>query len=421
MNKENYHLSKYIVSAKVDDDNYICLSSMSCSLIKLEKEKYFGLLNMNLSLFTDEEIKKMIKMGFITCHDEFAELSNLRKSVVDKISEESLGLSILTTSLCNARCYYCYEKGIHGLTMSIKEADKVIEFIIKNYHNKPVHITWFGGEPLLNYSIIDYICQKLRDFNIPFHSSIISNGYLFDKIKKEQFLKWNLLKAQITIDGIDNEYNRIKNYIYKENAFEKVMSNISYLIENKINVAIRINYDPKEINNAINVIEYIYKKFGRNKYINVYCFNVISENVTNVNEYKERKDNPYLLVMQKLFDYGYLKSLQSIGFRNNRTYCGVFHNFYVINPDGTLFKCEHSCSKEDEKIGIIGKENINKKEMEYWLDTNYLMDECKNCKILPCCQGGCKSMLNQYGPNVACSPLKKYAEDLLLMYYNSKM
>ena len=83
------------------------------------------------------------------------------------------------------------------------------------YNGNIINITWFGGEPLLNVEIINYICEKLVENNIKFISSIITNGYLFnDKLVTMAGHKWNLSHAQISLDGTEPEYNRIKNYKY---------------------------------------------------------------------------------------------------------------------------------------------------------------------------------------------------------------
>ncbi|MBP3801509.1 MAG: 4Fe-4S cluster-binding domain-containing protein [Clostridia bacterium] len=65
---------------------------------------------------------------------------------------------IFTTLGCNANCYYCYENNLRNnkYKMSKETADKIISLLIKN-NKKKISIGWFGGEPLYNEEIIDYI------------------------------------------------------------------------------------------------------------------------------------------------------------------------------------------------------------------------------------------------------------------------
>jgi sulfatase maturation enzyme AslB (radical SAM superfamily) len=101
--------------------------------------------------------------------------------------------TILTTTDCNARCFYCYEKGIRRLPMSRETADKTVAFIKEHCGEKSVNISWFGGEPLFNSEVIDIIIGYLKENNIKYISTMVTNGYLFDEkliFKAKNF--WNL-------------------------------------------------------------------------------------------------------------------------------------------------------------------------------------------------------------------------------------
>ena len=64
-------------------------------------------------------------------------------------------------------------------------------------------------------------------------------------------------------------------------------------------------------------------------------------------------------------------------------------NYYVINPDGDIFKCD---KEEHVKTNSIGKCNcgiIQNSNLLKWIDTS-LDVMCADCILLPVCQGGCK-------------------------------
>jgi sulfatase maturation enzyme AslB (radical SAM superfamily) len=95
--------------------------------------------------------------------------------------------------------------------MSKNVADKIISLIMKRKELEKVHFSWFGGEPLFNNEIISYICSELKKNNINYSSSMITNGLLFNKelILKAKDL-WRLSHLQITLDGTEYEYEKIK-------------------------------------------------------------------------------------------------------------------------------------------------------------------------------------------------------------------
>ena len=80
--------------------------------------------------------------------------------------------TILTTTDCNARCYYCYEMGIRRIPMTEETAYAAADYIIRVSHGEKVKLCWFGGEPLYNRAAIDRICETLEQ-----------NGVVFRRLK----------------------------------------------------------------------------------------------------------------------------------------------------------------------------------------------------------------------------------------------
>ena len=138
--------------------------------------------------------------------------------------------TILTTTRCNARCFYCYELKSKKSHMTKETAEKIADWIVSHsFKNKPVKLHWFGGEPLYNMEMISIITNKLRDNGFNFFSTFTSNGYLFDEetvVKAKN--SWNTRNVQITIDGTESIYNSAKNYIYKNDVspYKKILNNI---------------------------------------------------------------------------------------------------------------------------------------------------------------------------------------------------
>jgi len=162
-------------------------------------------------------VQTLIKKWFLVPTDfddkKFAEGCSSTKKVLisSKKSDFITSFTIFTTTDCNARCFYCFEHGSRRINMSDKTAKDVADFIIKKSKGHKVHLRWFGGEPLFNSKPIDIISKILSDNNIQYDAKMVSNGYLFDdklidKAKKE----WHIKGVQITLDGLEQVYNRIK-------------------------------------------------------------------------------------------------------------------------------------------------------------------------------------------------------------------
>ena len=65
-------------------------------------------------------------------HDDEKTVHQLRSALrLMNTKKDVTSFKILTTTDCNARCFYCYESGIKKHDMSLETADKVVEYIIK--------------------------------------------------------------------------------------------------------------------------------------------------------------------------------------------------------------------------------------------------------------------------------------------------
>lgn len=69
------------------------------------------------------------------------EVRKLAKLLGDR-KKKTKSYTILTTTDCNARCFYCYELGRSRIPMSEQTAHEIADYISA----PKVNIHWFGGE-----------------------------------------------------------------------------------------------------------------------------------------------------------------------------------------------------------------------------------------------------------------------------------
>ena len=295
---------------------------------------------------------------------------------------------ILTTTDCNARCYYCFEHGVVKNNMSRQTANDVVDFIVKKSKGKKVYIKWFGGEPLYNVEAIDIICDGLIKNNIEFENKIVTNGYLFNNENiKKAVTKWNIKNVQISLDGTEEKYNRIKNYIYKngKSAFKVVIGNIENLLKNDIAVSIRLNVSDINREDIYSLIDYLYGKYSKYKKFGVYAVNLFDLEDIRPDFEIQRLNEEFFKMDEILYQKGYRHA-------NIKKFCSFDRGCMAqrktsvcISPIGLLGKCEHF-SEGDLMYGSIYNEVINQSAIDYWHQQEKL-PECKTCLAYPCCGG----------------------------------
>lgn len=177
------------------------------------------------------------------------DLFKLKTGRVNHISSDSIMKSIEeylkpqlilgVTENCNLRCKYCIFSGNYEdfrthanntmpLDIALKSVDKFMNYINKWIEFSPEKlpiISFYGGEPLLNYDLIKEIVKYVQSKKFNTMYSITTNGTLLnDEIIK--FLVDNNFIISVSIDG-DKEIND-KNRVFPNNvgSFDIVFNNI---------------------------------------------------------------------------------------------------------------------------------------------------------------------------------------------------
>jgi sulfatase maturation enzyme AslB (radical SAM superfamily) len=292
---------------------------------------------------------------------------------------------IFTTTACNAHCPYCFERATPIISMSKDTADDIADFIIKKHNKKGIYIRWFGGEPLCNPSVINLITEELLEAGVPFFSALYTNGLLItEEIVSNAVSNWNLKTVQITIDGTEPVYNRIKACSIK-NPFTTVLENIDRLLDAGIRVSIRTHITRDNIEDLENLFFFLSNRYNNSPLLRVYSNRLFSEQTnSDLSIQKERdieqKHIHMCKIMEDLFPNARAEHLRS----DIRTYrCfGDSNEAASILPDGRLLPCTHY-DISTEPYGSIYDSNATKPGI--WHEYYHYGEKCYKCFYYPDC------------------------------------
>ena len=335
-------------------------------------------------------------------------------------SKEKL-IRLWTTSACNARCYYCFEKGISPVTMTEATAEQVIAFILPMLQEgDTLTFEWFGGEPLLNPGIIDYIVGKLtpscQRLHCRLQSAFISNGSLIDAgIVRKMKTTWNTKYVQITLDGDRKTYHAVKDYICPEkHNFDNVLHNIKLLAKSGIHVSIRMNYDTTNYESLLSLIDYLHQELGNYHNIFYYVYplwSCLNEEAADPFHSTTTADQNLIALFDRIVQYGMTppRLLARLNYKKNQcSSCSA--SSYAVFPDGKLGKCSETFL---QSIGDVWNGVTDPGTFSRWTDIG-LDPVCDACIYLPLCQGGCRSSLFTKMPR--CFAYKDILPELLVWY-----
>lgn len=383
-----YRPMKYLLKTQVED-GLLLYNVVTSEMILLEgeEERLFSGLPAPHDPAMDELIARhfLVPEGF----DESKSVEQLR-ALLKKLdpSRRVIGFTILPTTECNARCYYCFESDHPRCTMTDQIVADTVAYIADKCKGEPIEITWFGGEPLVGAKRISQICAGLREKEIKYSSSIVSNAYLFDEsIIRTAKDEWHLTMAQITLDGTEKVYNETKAYVQpKENPYQRVLRNIDALLEQRIAVNVRLNVTEKNAADLRNLIDELAARFGGKKSFTAYSHAVYEgvgyEPVSYDDDMREWIDAQTSALDAKLRENKLLGSFTRLP-ELHATHCMSDNDSArLIFPDGAIGKCENLSSREG--VGDIYRDFTDEALCARHKETKQVPG-CAECRLFPNC------------------------------------
>ena len=380
----DYRFIKYCVSLPFSDEVTLLFNTLTSEMLEIKNDE------LDQQNVCDELIRHWMLVP-----KDFEEKELTRQVIStallmqNKHKENVSYYTIMTTTDCNARCFYCYEKGRSMIPMNTETALKTAEYIKKHSGDNAVELRWFGGEPLYNINVIDIICQKLCEYNIEYTSKIISNGYLFDNdIVKRAVDQWNLKSVQITLDGTENVYNQCKNYIYKDgSAYQRVIDNINKLLAAKVRVLVRLNLDLHNADDLLDLMDELNGCLENKENLNVYARPLIEKSTiepyVRSEECRAEVYRKLFVLEEKIAKLG-LEGKDGLRKRFMLNHCMADSgNSVVITPTGDITLCEYH--SDDEFVGSIFSDELDADMIKSWKERCEDIPECADCPCYPEC------------------------------------
>ena len=385
---DTYRPMKFLLQTPVDD-GLLLYNVVTSEMVLADGSEmdFFKDSTVKYSPDMDELIARhyLVPEGF----DENKSVQQLR-ALLKKLepSKRVHGFTILPTTECNARCFYCFESDHPRCTMTEQVAADTVAYIADKCKGEPIDITWFGGEPLIGAKRIAQICEGLSKREIQYRSTVVSNAYLFDE-KLIQAAKddWHVKLMQITLDGTEKVYNETKSYIQpKDNPYQHVLKNIEELLEHEIAVNIRLNVTAQNTADLSKLIDELDARFGGRKGLSAYAHAVYEDvgfdPLSYDNDMREWVDVQISVLEAKLREKKMLSSNVKMP-RLNTIHCMSDNDSTrVIYPDGTIGKCENKSSRDC--IGDIYRDItdiINDAKYKVTVD----IPGCSDCPLFPNC------------------------------------
>ncbi|MEJ8769260.1 radical SAM/SPASM domain-containing protein [Prevotella sp. HCN-7019] len=319
-------------------------------------------------------------------------------------NNKSYNIIINPTTNCNFSCWYCYESHKPNTIMSQDTIKCINKFFEKKCESgiKNIHISFFGGEPLLYYEkvvrpVIDGIRSLIllyKDVTVSLHFT--SNGFLVNDKVLEHLMEGKEQKSfQITLDGNKERHDKVRFSASGRGSYERIINNIKKLAENCINVNVRINYTKENISSLIYIID---------------DFKHFSDDVRNFIHFDFQQvwqEDGFIEDENKILDCTIEEFRKEFGrrcvsghFEHVNTFINPCYadlkNECVVNYNGDVYKCTARDFTSENRLGYLSESGDI-----IWNDDTLITDRicskfnkkvCKECRIFPICGGGCAQL-----------------------------
>lgn len=386
--------NKYLYNVSLDDNVHsVIFNGFNKENLILEEKALASMVKLinNPDAYASSHpkiLQRLVALKFIV-EDDFDERAILKAERESFIHASEYKTTILPTFECNYKCWYCLQEH-EPVVLDYTRFDLMIKHIKKYMLENSIQeyvLSWFGGEPLTQPKVIEYIAPQLISFceehKIDFSSGVTTNGALLniDNIKLLQKCKVDYY--QIAIDGDEKTHNKNKQDCLSDSSFRLILNNIVNLLRmnSDAKVTLRINYTLATLKSESLVTDIT-------KYIPQEYRNRILVDLQKVWQVNEQNVSISLLrnLQEKLIKCGFELSIQH-----------VFSMCYVEKEHYNMFYYNGGVEKCDKRpIGNL-RGHLNSEGDIVWTEkpifSDYdLFDEkcvCNNCHYYPLCYCEC--------------------------------
>lgn len=337
-------------------------------------------------------------------------------------------LIILPTLNCNYCCWYCVQDHIPTQMSSgtIENIKSHIKYMIEIEQIRSMTIEWFGGEPFMYYNevvcpICEYAMKICAEYNIPYMNSATTNGFYLTNDIHKSIIEHQFRSFQITIDGTQEEHDKVKFDKNCTSTFERVLKNINDLLylSNDINIILRINYTKDTLSLAIvDDVNAFIDPDNRAK------IEIMPKKVWQ--EKSDQHRTPLLNALKEKFhEHGYRKSRAT--FNTYGMPCYANKKYYnAINYNGFVVKCTANNDLYSKvPIGMLlptGEIRWKDGFEQQYYKTRFDNIQCSKCKNLPICMGKCPRDYASESNDIYCIAQKddESFEDAIVNYIQTE-
>jgi uncharacterized protein len=339
---------------------------------------------------------------------------------VDELVEEApvpfpLNTLVLNvTNQCNLSCKYCYEFGEDKLAnpegkakfMPVETAQEAVDYLLANSPGRrAVHVTFFGGETLLNFEVmrgaVQYGVVKAKEAGKQIDFSLTTNGTLLNE-RVIEFLAEYRIGVTISLDG-DREMNdQFRVFHDGRGSYDVIAPKVRALLARHTTrpIGARVTLTAQVVD-VLKIFRHLTNDLGFREVgfapvttspVRLYAIGgggldlVLSQFTKLAHEYRD-----CALRNQHHGFTNVTDTLMEIHQGISKAYpCGAGLGLMGVAPSGDVAPCHRFVDSDQHKLGHIST-GIDRAKQAAFLSRGHISRkyDCHTCWARPLCSGGC--------------------------------
>lgn len=318
------------------------------------------------------------------------------------------------TNQCNLACKYCYEFGADRIAdpagkaryMTLETAQASVDFLLeKAAGRRAVHITFFGGETLMNFKLLRQVVGYAQDrgaaagckvgFSLTTNATLLSDEII-------AFLSENEIGVTVSLDGPPELQDRNRVYKNGKGSYAVIEPRLRRLIAGHKTRAITARVTLTEgVNDVTGIFRHLKDDLGFHEV----GFAPVTDSGGQDYSIDEGGMDGVLAQFRELADewlayavrgemHGFTNVSETIGEliqgTNKSHPCGAGLGLLGVDPSGSLSPCHRFVDSDEHALGDVHT-GIDQDKREDFLNRGHVAAkyECGSCWARPLCAGGC--------------------------------
>jgi uncharacterized protein len=356
-------------------------------------------------------------------------------------------LVLNVTSKCNLSCGYCYEYGEDRLVesgskprfMDEATARESVDFMFAEAGDSPrVHLTFFGGETLLNFrllkSALAYAEQRARELGKEVDASLTTNATLLT----DESIDWivsNGVGVTVSIDGAREQQDRYRVFANGMGSYDVIFPRIKKLLARHTRrpVGARVTLTAENLD-VVSIYRHLAEEIGFWEVGFAPVTTSWQREHTIADEGFDRMlgafnqlADDYLAAALAGRHHGFSNvrdTLQEIHKGMAKAYpCGAGLGLMGVATDGDVGLCHRFAGSDAHKLGTV-QGGIDRSVQDGFFERHHIdaKTDCSQCWARPICAGGCYHEAHtRYGsterPNLHyCNWIRSWTDSCLRVY-----